>query len=114
MKIKRVTSVCLIFLVLLTSSGYNEGISQIDPCLGDSSSPSSSITKYAQDLSQEFREGFKLSLLEETRSDTDFLVHKPTTFVHVIPDLQYDSYRRAHFSKAPSKRLFIDFGALII
>ncbi len=70
--------------------------------------------EYTQDLSQEFRESFKISLSEETKSDADFLAHKPAASVESIPNRQYDSYLRTHISKTPSKRRFIDFGALII
>ena len=115
MKIKRITSVCLIFLVLLTSLGYSEGCSQNDFTSGKSyQSSSTQLIEYTQDLSQEFLESYKISLLEETKSDMGFLAHKPAASVESIPGLRYVSYLRAHFSKPPTKRLFIDFGALII
>ncbi len=113
MKIKRILSVWLVFLVLMSSS---EAFSQADfETKNLSDQTGTYLVEYSQEVSQEFRESVKLSLQEETKSDTNLIFHKATSFsFSANAYLQYTNYLRAHLLKIPSKKLFITFGALII
>lgn len=113
MKIKRILSVWLVFLVLMSSS---EAFSQADFAAKTQSGQTGTyLVEYSQDVSQEFRESVKVSLQEETKSDTNLMFHKTTSYAFsAIAYLQYINYLRAHLLKNSSKRLFINFGALII
>ena len=113
MKIKQAISVALIYLVLLSSVEF---FSQVDFITEAQPKPvAAQIIEHSHDVSQEFRENLKISFSEETKSDSEHSFHKSVTSAFdVIPNLQYNSYWRECLSKNPPKKLFIDFGALII
>jgi len=105
--------VWLVFLVLISSS---EAFSQADFAAKTLSDQTGTyLVAYSQEVSQEFRESVKVSLQEETKSDSNLMFDKTTSYAfNAITYLQYANYLRTHLLKNPSKRLFINFGALII
>ena len=115
-KIKDLLSVSLIFLVILSSIGYGEGYSQNS--LGKCQSGKATETQLgieSMDAPHEFLESLKISVSGEIESYRNFIFHSASdSNFTTISHLQYNCYLREHLSKSPSKKLFIDFGALII
>ena len=73
------------------------------------------LNEYSQDVLKEFCESVKVSLQKATTSDANLMLHKTTSYAFkAIAYLQYANYLRAHLLKNPLKRLFINFGALIV
>ena len=93
---------CLVFLVLMLSSEF---FSQADFATKTQSDHTGTyLNEYSQDVLKEFRESVKVSLQKETTSYA----------FKAIAYLQYANYLRAHLLKNPLKRLFINFGVLIV
>ncbi len=115
-KTRRILSICLIYMVLL-SVGYGmpssqNFISQQDP--SDLGSKTHLIVKglEAQVTSHEI---FKISIDGKAKSGGNFICHKnASSSLKTLSSIQQNRHLRADISKNSSKKLFIDFGALII
>jgi hypothetical protein len=112
-KIQRLLSTCLIFLVLLSST--DEAI--LADMHGKVDAPNTDLrfSELASSLSHDFRESLKMTLSEE-KDNTEFVHHNVVvTESGIASILRYEHYyRHAHLSRRPSQKLFLDFGALII
>ncbi|MEJ0054864.1 MAG: hypothetical protein WDN75_03955 [Bacteroidota bacterium] len=109
---KRVISVALILLTLLCSS---EVFSQIDPVVKDKADTETQYAEFSQDVSQEFREGFKLGFSEEDRSTSHGICSSAVNFAfQTVAYLEYRGHQKEFLSRRSSTKLFIDFGSIII
>lgn len=112
-KINKILSLCLILLVLMSSTecltfSDFETVTAEDEAIAQ-------VLEADHDLKQEFRESIKLNLSEETRWGTDVISHKlPMLWLNAYHKLQYNRYHQQFLSGLPSDKLFITFGALII
>ncbi len=113
MKIQRFLSICLIFLVLLSST--DETILADLHGNADEGNTELTFSEPSSNLSHDFRESLKMTLSEE-RDSTEFVHHKVIVEASdVVSIIRYDYYyRHSHLSRNPSQKLFLDFGALII
>src|SRR4051812_32348069 len=112
-KFHRILSSCLIFLVLLSST--DETILADLHGKTDDGNTELMFSELSSSLSHDFRESIKMTLSEE-KDNTEFVHHKVVIAESgIVSILSYDYYyRHAHLSRKPSKKLFLDFGALII
>ncbi len=113
MKIQRLISFGLIFLVLLSST--DEAILVDLHGKAEDAKTELMYSEFSSNLSHDFRESVKMTLSEE-KDNTEFVHHKVVVAETEILDvLRYEYYyRHAHLSRKPSQKLFLDFGALII
>ncbi len=106
-------SVGLIFLVLLSSAEWFSCV-DLKP-KAEQDQATMQLFEKSNDVKQEFREAFKINLSEEIRSDADVISNKLLMYcLNTFHHLQYSCYQQEFLSRNPSKKLFIDFGALII
>jgi hypothetical protein len=111
-KIKSVLTLGLIFLTLLCST---EGFSRVQLLDGDQKNEITHYVELTQDVSQDFRESFKVSMSGETESFGSFISFSPFKTTAVLTShTRYLGYLKAYLSKTPSKKLFIDFGSILI
>jgi hypothetical protein len=112
-KFQRLLSLCLIFLVLLSSTDETL-LADIHGKVDDDNTELK-FSELSSSLSHDFRESLKMTLSEE-KDNTEFVHHHvvfaETTIVSIVRYEYY--YRHAHLSRKPSQKLFLDFGALII
>ena len=111
-KIKSVLTLGLILLTLLCST---EGFSRVQLLDGDQKNEITQFVELAQDVSQDFRESFKVNLSGETESFGSFIHNNSfNSFSVLISQTRYQGYLKAYLSKTPLKKLFIDFGSMLI
>jgi hypothetical protein len=112
-KIQRFLSICLIFLVLLSST--DETILADLHGKVDAGSTEFRFSELSSNLSHDFLESLKMTLSEE-KDNSEFVSHKVIVAESgTAATLIYDYYyRHAHLSRRPSQKLFLDFGSLII
>lgn len=113
MKIQRLLSIGLIFLVLLSST--DEAILADLHGKAYDANTELRFSELSSSLSHDFRETIKMTLSEE-KDNTEFVHHKVIVEeAGIVSIIRYDYYyRHAHLSRKPSQKLFLDFGALII
>lgn len=103
----------LIFLVLLSTTECLAYDAQVTNSAEDQAAML--ILERANDVNKEFCESFKLNLSEETGSDAVVISHKPPALrFNASSCLQFNKYLQTFLARTPSKKLFIDFGSLII
>lgn len=110
---KRFLSIGLIFLVLLSATDAAEASYVADK--NDDGNTESCFSEFSGDLSHDFRESNKTTFAEEEETVVKAFV--PRTWLEKgeqLVILRYEYYWRDHFYLRPSKKLFIDFGSLII
>ena len=109
-KIKRILSLSLIILVLLSLA---IGFSQND--FESTVIHEGDITQIVEDSDDaplEFRKSFKLSIADKTPSESS--LYSSHLVFQAVRDTQYTCYLQKHLFAKPSSRMFIDLGALII
>ncbi|NOT74702.1 MAG: hypothetical protein HOP08_07215 [Cyclobacteriaceae bacterium] len=111
MKIKRLLSLTLILLTLLCSS---RSFSQVEKAV-KVPQEKAQFVEFSQANAHEFRESVKITFQEESRSNTTlFCQQTPHYYFHQLSLREHEAYLKADQLNLPSKKLFIDFGAIII
>lgn len=110
---KRFLSIGLIFLVLLSAIDAADA-----PVVADKNEDGKAgllFSGYSADISHDFCESNKTAFAEEEETVIKVLIPKIWFEKNEQLDiLRYASYWQDHFSRLPSKKLFLDFGSLII
>ena len=115
-KTRRIVSICLIYTVLV-SIGYGEPSSQKFSSPEDQSDLGSKTHLIVKGLEAQVtsHEIFKISIEEKAKSGGNFICHKnASSNLKALSSIQQNRHLQADISKNSSKKLFIDFGALII
>lgn len=110
---KRFLSIGLIFLVLLSAIDAADAPFAADK--NDDGNTGLLFSEFSADLSHDFRESNKTTFAEE--EETVVKASIPKTWFEKdeqLVILRSESYWQDHFYLRPSKKLFIDFGSLII
>ncbi len=115
-KTRRILSICLIYMVLL-SVGY--GIPSLQNFISQQDQSDiwskTHLTVKALEAQVTSHEIFKISINGKAKSGENFMCHKnASSNLKALSSIQQNRHLRAVISKNSSKKLFIDFGALII
>jgi hypothetical protein len=116
-KVKKLLSILLIFIVLLSSLGYNKdfpsngyGIQTERHLVAGTQ-----VAEDAQDAIQVFRETLKITVSSETRPVAFHLFQHSGRFIFtLVRNAKYSSYLLSQLSRGPSEKLFLEFRSLII
>jgi hypothetical protein len=110
-KIKRAFSVVFILLSLACSS---VGFSQTSSA-EDKTDLNRHYVEFSQNISSEFCEDLRIALSEDERPGADMICDYSVTFkLKTVSNNKYQRYFKNYLSEKSAKRLFIDFGAIII
>jgi len=91
------------------------GFSQIPTSTEDKAGVDIRYVEFSQDISPEFREGVKIAFSEQERPSAGLVCDYSLNFmIKTVSDHKYLSYLKEYVSKKSTKKLFIDFGAIII
>jgi hypothetical protein len=116
-KIKRLLSIHLIFIVLLSSLGFNKNFSSDESGIQTQQHlvAGTQLAEDAQDAIQVFRETLKITVSAESKSASFNLFQDSGRLIFtVIRYAKYNSYLLSQLSKNPSEKLFLEFRSLLI
>ena len=103
-------------MILVTSSGYWESISQRSLYTKKATAGASCtiLIEHADATPEAFREEIKVSASEETKSGGDQCIHKAPAYLVELSAIHCRVNLRANVGSLQPQRLFITFGALLI
>jgi hypothetical protein len=115
-QMRRLTSIWLIFMILVTSSGYWAAASQRSLLISKATTGTSCtiLISHADAVPEAFREEIKVSVSEESKSGTDVGVHKASAYLVERAAIKCRVHLRANLGSLKPQRLFIALGALLI
>jgi hypothetical protein len=115
-EIRRLLSIGLIFIVLLSSTGYSKGIvphpsfeAQHFTIQGPQ------LAENGQDAIQVFRETLKITVSSETRTPSFNLIENSVRLIYAVTHhAKYNSYLLSQLSQSSSQKLFLEFRSILI
>jgi hypothetical protein len=113
---RRLTSIWLIFMILVTSSGYWESTSQrsLLTKTTDQGEDRNILLSHTDESPKAFREEIKVSLSEESKAGNDVCVHKAPAYLAEPLVVKCQVHLRANLGTMQPQRLFIAHHTLLI